>query len=254
MDDLEMELPVTGVAMHYVVPMHRHRGGHLIHADRGLLRVEADSGQWLVPPTSAIWLPPGVPHRLVVPVALQAHGLFVREDACAMLPASHRVVHVGGLLRELILALAHAAPAPGPSPVTPRRAQLLGELLIEELSAPPSQPYHLPWPQDMRMQTVCQALMRDPGQAATADDWADRLAMGGKTFHRRFLKSTGMTFGKWRQQLRLMSSLALLMKGAPITEVALASGYDSHSAYTTAFRKQFGQPPSAFVNGASAAA
>ena len=56
-----------------------------------------------------------------------------------------------------------------------------------------------------------------------------------------------MTFGRWRQQLRLMSSLTLLLQGMPITQVALASGYDSHSAYSTAFRKQFGQPPSAFV-------
>ncbi|MDF5957566.1 hypothetical protein P4110_30270 [Pseudomonas aeruginosa] len=42
--------------------------------------VEAESGQWLVPPTAAVWLRPGVSHQLVVPVALQAHGLYVRED------------------------------------------------------------------------------------------------------------------------------------------------------------------------------
>jgi len=71
--------------------------------------------------------------------------------------------------------------------------------------------------------------------------------MGGKTFHRRLLRAPGVTFGKWRQQLRLMSSLTPLMRGMPITQVALASGYDSHSAYTTAFGKQFGQPPSAFA-------
>ncbi|MEQ9947789.1 hypothetical protein ABRP99_16305 [Pectobacterium aroidearum] len=28
----------------------------------------------------------------------------------------------------------------------------------------------------------------------------------------------------------------------------MSSGYDSHSAYTTAFRKQFGQSPSAFMS------
>lgn len=83
--------------------------------------------------------------------------------------------------------------------------------------------------------------------AATAAEWAGRLALGNKTFHRRFLQSTGMTFGKWRQQLQLMSSLTLLMQGTPITQVALASGYDSHSAYTAAFSKRFGLPPSAFA-------
>lgn len=243
-------LPVFGVAVRYpaghVVPLHSHPYGHLIYADRGLLRVEADSGQWLVPPTAAVWLRSGVAHRLVVPVALQAHGLFVREDVCARLPSTDCVVHVSGLLRELIMALGQ----PEDAAVSSTRLRLLGELLVEELHTQPVLPLHLPWPAgsaDRAMQQVCQALVEKPGDTATAAKWANRLAMGDKTFHRHFLQSTGMTFGKWRQQLRLMSSLTLLMQGMPITQVALASGYDSHSAYTTAFSKQFGQPPSAFA-------
>jgi len=131
-----------------------------------------------------------------------------------------------------------------------RRNRLLGALLIEELRTQPALPFHLPWPADGNdgaIQRVCKLLLSDPSDSATAAEWAGRLAMGDKTFHRRFLQSTGMTFGKWRQRLRLMSSLTLLMQGMPITQVALASGYDSHSAYTSAFGKQFGQPPSAFA-------
>ena len=244
------DLPVFGVAVRYpvghTVPLHTHPQGHLIYADRGLLRVEAESGQWLVPPTAAVWLRPGVAHRLVVPVALQAHGLFVREEACTGLPRADCVIHVSGLLRELMMALTRAETPAADS----RRMRLLGTLLIEELRTQPVLPLHLPWPTDSAggpMQHVCQTLLDDPGDTATAGEWSSRLAMGAKTFHRRFLQSTGMTFGKWRQQLRLMSSLTLLMQGIPITQVALASGYDSHSAYTTAFRKQFGQSPSAFA-------
>src|ERR1700761_8619562 len=61
-----------------------------------------------------------------------------------------------------------------------------------------------------------------------ADIWADRLAISTKTFYRRFQRGTGVTFGKWRQQMRLMSSLAMLLEGMPITRVALCSGYESH--------------------------
>lgn len=241
------ELPVTGVTVRYpqghIVPMHRHDSGHLIYADRGLLRVEAETGQWLVPPTSAVWLRPGIRHQLVVPIDLQARGIFIREDICARLPAADCVMQVSGLVRELIIALANSENRTEYS----RRTNLQGELLVEELHNPPPLPFHLPWPQNRQMQEVCQALMSDPGQIATADDWADNLAISGKTFHRRFLKSTGMTFGKWRQQLRLMSSLPLLMQGKPITQIALTCGYDSHSAYTTAFKKQFGKAPTAFA-------
>ncbi|WP_367379361.1 AraC family transcriptional regulator [Advenella kashmirensis] len=241
------DLPVTGVAMHYpqghVVPIHQHQHGHLIYASQGLLRVEAETGQWLVPPTSAVWLRPEVTHRLVIPVALQAHGLFVHKDICANLPATDCVVQVSGLLREIITQLTCVNYA---VPIS-RRTHLLGELLLEELSTPSALPFHLPWPQDAPIQNVCYKLMGDPSHPSTAGDWASMLAIGEKTFHRRFVKSTGMTFGKWRQQLRLMSSLAQLMQGAPITQVALNSGYDSHSAYATAFKKQFRQSPSEFI-------
>lgn len=243
-------LPVFGVAVRYpaghVVPRHEHPYGHLIYADRGLLRVETESGQWLVPPTAAVWLRSGVSHRLIVPVALQAHGLFVREDVCARLPAADRVVHVSGLLRELIVALTQGET----QTESAERMRLLGALLVEELRSQPVVPFHLPWPAggaNSLIRHVCQELLDNPANTATAAGWADRLAMSDKTFHRHFLQSTGMTFGKWRQQLRLMSSLTLLMQGMPITQVALASGYDSHSAYTTAFSKQFGWPPSAFA-------
>jgi len=248
-----LQQPVFGVAVRYpaghVVPLHQHSRGHLIYADSGLLRVEAESGQWLVPPTAAVWLRPGVAHRLVVPVALQAHGLFVHEDVCAELPAADCVVHVSGLLRELVMSLTRA----DARAMLPRRMHLLGALVAEELRNQPVLPLHLPWPADRvgtaegPIRRVCQALLEKPDDAATASEWAARLALGEKTFHRRFLHATGMSFGKWRQQVRLLSSLTLLMQGAPITQVALASGYDSHSAYTTAFSKQFGRPPSAFA-------
>ncbi|PRB74798.1 helix-turn-helix domain-containing protein [Pseudomonas sp. MYb185] len=242
-----LERPVIGVAMHYsaghIVPPHQHPRGHLIYADRGLLRVEADTGQWLVPPTAAVWLRPGVRHRLVVPVDLQAHGIYLRKDMCMGLPETDRVMPVSGLLKELILSLT----ALGRQAPVSRRADLLGQLLVEELRAPPSLPFHLPWPAETEIREVCQTLVRNPSHPATADDWASILAVSSKTFHRRFLKNTGLPFGKWRQHLRLMTSFTLLMQGMPITQVALNSGYDSHSAYATAFRKQFGQSPSEFA-------
>ena len=111
--------------------------------------------------------------------------------------------------------------------------------------------------QDARMAAVCRALAeggqavgqggeRAENLAATAADWAARLAMGEKTFHRHFLQATGLSFGRWRQRARLLSSMQALLAGRPIVQVALEAGYESHSAYSLAFRRQFGMPPSAF--------
>jgi AraC-like DNA-binding protein len=70
--------------------------------------------------------------------------------------------------------------------------------------------------------------------------------MSSKTFHRHFQRSTGVTFGRWRQQARLLLSLEALAQGLPVLQVALQHGYDSQSAFAAAFRRQFGVTPSAF--------
>ncbi len=238
---------VTGMSAHYpvghAIDWHRHRRCQLLYAAQGVLRVETEGGSWLVPPTTAVWLRQDVAHRLVMHGRVAVHGVFIEARAAAPLPPADCVIPVTPLLRELIAQAARWAPDAAGS----RRDELLAALLLEELAAGHALPVHLPWPDDPRIGAVCQALADDPADARGADAWAATLAMSAKTFHRHFLRGTGMTFGRWRQQQRLMFSLPALLNGAPVLQVALDSGYDSHSAYATAFRKCFGMPPSAFV-------
>ncbi|THU01072.1 AraC family transcriptional regulator [Lampropedia puyangensis] len=240
-------LPVTGVVEHYlaghVVPAHQHRRGHLIYASSGVLLVQAASGRWLVPPTTAVWLRPGVVHQLTAATAMTAYGMLIDEAWAQQLPETDCVVHVTPLLRELIDALArvsHDAPLA-------LRSQLLGQLFMEELKTVASLPFYLPWPEEGPMRQLCEGLMQEREYAQTASQWASRLAMTPKTLHRHFLKSTGMTFGQWRQTMRLMKSMPWLLQGLPITQVALESGYESHSAYCVAFKKHFDCSPSQFL-------
>jgi AraC-like DNA-binding protein len=70
---------------------------------------------------------------------------------------------------------------------------------------------------------------------------------------RLFQEETGMTLGKWRQQLRLMQAMRLLGEGAKVTHAALEAGYSTPSAFIAAFRKSLGTTPAAYfkvsVNG-----
>lgn len=256
-------LPVTGVAGDYPAGMevqeHSHECCQLLYAVQGVLEVRARSGRWVVPPTRGVWLCSGVPHSLRMRGAVQVRSLFVDAQAAQGLPVADCVIEVSPLLRELISEVARwpAAPHRGQDET---RNRLVVELLLQELRQPPVVPFHLPWPQDARMAAVCRALAEE-GQAvgqggeraenlaATAADWAARLAMGEKTFHRHFLQATGLSFGRWRQRARLLSSMQALLAGRPIVQVALEAGYESHSAYSLAFRRQFGMPPSAFGAG-----
>jgi AraC-like DNA-binding protein len=60
---------------------------------------------------------------------------------------------------------------------------------------------------------------------------------------RLFQRETGLTFGKWRQQLRLLQALRLLAAGRPVTSVALDVGYESASAFIAMFKRTLGVTP-----------
>ena len=53
-----------------------------------------------------------------------------------------------------------------------------------------------------------------------------------------------MSFNQWRQRVRFHSALEALSDGVPISRVAAQHGYRSASAFTAAFSKAMGAPPS----------
>jgi AraC-like DNA-binding protein len=74
---------------------------------------------------------------------------------------------------------------------------------------------------------------------------------GKRTIERLFQKETGLTFGKWRQQLRLMQAMRLLAEGAKVTHAALEAGYSTPSAFISMFRKMLGTTPTSYFRALS---
>ncbi len=239
-------MPVTGIAVDYpnghIIPAHSHSRSQLAYAIEGVLVIDTQAGRWVVPPSRGVWLQAGVEHTVRMRGAARMRSIFVSVDAIAGLPKSDCVIEISPLLRELIL---EATKVPAHYADDSRDARLM-RLILDELRSLPVLAFNLPWPQDMRVLRVCQALAEDPGDTSTASVWADSLAMTPKTFHRQFQRHTGITFGRWRQQARLLLSLECLAQGIPIVQVALQHGYSSQSAFAAVFKRQFGMPPSAF--------
>lgn len=66
-------------------------------------------------------------------------------------------------------------------------------------------------------------------------------------FHRVFTAQVGESAANYVRRLRMERAGRKLRMGAvDITEVALAAGYDSHAAFSKAFKQQFGVSPSEF--------
>lgn len=224
------------------IPPHSHNKHQLLYAIQGVMVVHAALHQWIVPPSRGILIPARQEHAIRCIGAVKMRSVFVQADASMDLPGETKAVSISPLLRELIqTSIGIAEPYPSNS----REARVMN-LILDELKILPALPLHLPQPSDPRIQQICTALHSDPGDNATLADWSARLHLDEKTIQRLFQKGTGMTFGQWRQQARLLQALERIAVGEKIIDVAGALGYESPSAFATMFKKQFGTTPSQF--------
>jgi len=98
----------------------------------------------------------------------------------------------------------------------------------------------LPLPVDPRAVLVAQHVLGSPCGDETLDQLSRRYGAGRRTMERLFSDETGMSFGLWRQKVRMLESVRLLSEGKSVTDVALDVGYASVSAFIAAFRRTFG--------------
>jgi AraC-like DNA-binding protein len=239
-------LPVTALAEDYAdgsaTPEHEHPNGQLIHAVSGVMIVSAERGQWIVPPTRGLWIPAATRHSTRMVGAVRMRTAFIRPEAAPALPANCAVLKISPLLRELILAAIDIE-----LPYTPdSRAGHITQLMLDEIQQQPELPLHLPLPADRRLRKICDAIDAAPHDTTTLTDWARRLGVDPKTIQRSFQRETGMTFGQWRTQARLLIALERLAAGERVLDIAIELGYESPTAFATMFRKQFGVAPSRF--------
>jgi AraC-like DNA-binding protein len=224
-------------------PLHSHARGQLLYAARGTVTTTAAAGNWVAPPERAIWVPAGVAHVTRTSVGTELRSIFVRTGAVPGLPERCAVVQVSPLLRELLLT-AMCLPALYDEDGADGR---LVRVLLDRLAALPDEPLHLPMPANRKLRTIAAELAERPNVPLAKA--ARRAAMSPRSFARHFLAETGLTFGAWQRQARLLRALELLGTGLGVGEVAFALGYEGASAFIAMFRRTFGTTPARYFAG-----
>jgi AraC-like DNA-binding protein len=240
---VEMQRPLVALAAAYEngahVPRHRHAAAQLIYACEGVMAVTTGHGTWVVPPQRAVWVPAGVPHSIRMRGRVEMRTVYLEPGHVPDAPASCTVVQVAPLLRELILRAVDFA-----QPYTPSGPEARASaVLVDEIRTAPIAPLHLPAPRDPRLRAITRALRHAPADPRSLEEWARVAGASPRTLARRFLRETGMSFGAWRQQVRLLRALELLAEGEPVTNVALDLGYAGPSAFIAMFRRVLGTTP-----------
>ena len=165
--------------------------------------------------------------------------IYVRSGLSDVLPKDCCVVNVSPLLRELILRTVEI----GMLNRDDETHKHLIDVILDQFRTLPTIPLNLPMPADVRALRVAEIVCKNPGHAKSLDHLAKEIGASKRTIERLFQLETEMTFGKWRQQLRLLHALRLLAAGETVTTAALEVGYDSTSAFISAFKTALGTTP-----------
>jgi len=223
------------------VPDHRHRKGQLVFALGGGVTCRVPSGLWMVPPHCGVWVPGGMRHSNLATANARLFFVYI-EPEVVDLPDRCCTLSISPLLRELIVALSDQGAGDD------EREYLLTRVLLRELPRMAVQHLHLPLSPEPRLRRIASSLSEDPSDRSTLAQWANRVALSESSLARLVVKETGLTFGRWRQQLHLIVAIRELASGASVQQVSADLGYESVTAFITMFKKALGKPPAKYLS------
>lgn len=219
--------------------VHTHERDELTCVVAGQTRIAVGATTWVLGPTRALWIPAGTVHTVAPSPGSLTFPLFFPDNSVPWsLP---RGIHVtDDLSRCIQVLLQPGLSSPEAITAAARRAVALLPSLSEDTLA-------VPLPRDPRALTVAQALLADPADGSSLEDWARVTYASSKTLQRLFLAETGMSFPRWRTQARLVAAVRLLREDVPVGVVAQRVGYATAGGFIQAFHKVTGCTPARYL-------
>ena len=105
--------------------------------------------------------------------------------------------------------------------------------------------YAQPGAEDEKTVAILRYLSAHLTENISIDDLAARFFISKYHMMRRFRAETGYTIHNYLITKRLLLARELIAGGMPVTQACYACGFGDYSAFSRAYRRQFGQPPSA---------
>ncbi len=245
---IEAPRPIVGLAKEfpsgYLIESHQHTRSQLLYASTGVMTVTTDGGIWVVPPLRAVWIPAQTQHQIKASGNLSMRTLYIDPEHCDKTPEHCCVVTVSPLLRELILT---AVNMPTDYPLNSPEERIMS-VILDQIQHLDVKPLSLSIPKDTRLNIIFRGLTENPGDKRTLEEWGKLVGATRRTLTRLFHSEVGMSFGQWRQQIRILESLRRLALNESVISVAMDLGYESPSAFISMFKKALGKTPGQYFS------
>lgn len=220
---------------------HAHADGQLIVITKGACQLETDDGSWPLSSGNVGWIPSNERHWVDVIDAVEGASLFVPISEVGRWPTEVR----HGLADRFFLDLVKRAISVRFH--AERLAALLAVIADEFADMSAARP-PVPMPLSSSLHRICRSVLDAPDERVTIDVICRQIGWSRRTFERRFVEETGMSFGRWRTLAKVAAAAAAIESGEPITTAAFEAGFSSSSAFGAAFRSVTGLRPSEYRN------
>lgn len=227
-----------------MIEPHSHDVLQILYASSGSMLVRTKGSACVVNPGRAAIIPPGLEHQVHMHSQANMATLYVDGPKQAMRMNEARSVTVSPIMKQLLLTAVARSASPSFSPA--RSVHLMG-LLFEEMYDKDSWVPNICVPQDQRALRVCERVLADPAESHSLVSLARQAGASVRTITRIFRRELGLSFLEWRQQVQIIVAINALELGQSVSKIAFELGYSSVSAFSSAFRKQVGCPPSAYA-------
>ena len=220
-------------------PQHRHGVHQLSFAGTSAIALGVADRTWVLPRGRGLWVPAGMSHSVEPIGAAEMITLWFEPARCPVRWDRPTVIDADDLLLALVDRLLDES-------LTTAERTRSERVLFDVLRPVPVDRLDLALPSDDRARRVAEAVLVDPGDARTLAAWGRAVGASERTLMRAFRAETGVGFQEWRTRARMAAALRLLLTDTPVSAIAPAVGYATTSAFSAAFRRTMGAPPSAF--------
>lgn len=225
------------------VQTHQHNWGQLAYTSNGVLTVVTPQGQFVIPPDQALWLPANLPHETFCRYGGQFRSVYIDDPYMARLGNNAKVLHVNNLLKAMILEIC----AWDEDYLLNERTERFINVFIDYLEHAPTSEFFIPSVQDKRLTPIISELHAHPGCHKTLMQWGHDVGASSRTLNRLFNKSFAMNFRQWKQKLRSLKAIEMLEAGHSQQYIATQLGFESSSAFNSAFKKALNITPGRYL-------
>lgn len=225
------------------VKTHKHTWGQLAYTSNGVLTLFTPEGKFIIPPQQALWLPPGLEHESFCRYGGKFRSVYIDEKFTERLGTSAKSIEVDSVLRALILEICTWQD----DYQLDDKTQRFIDVFIDRIELAKETNFVMPLSEDVRLMPIISELLANPGNKLTIEQWGEKVGASSRTLSRLFNKQMNMGFSQWKQKLKSFKAVELLEAGYRQQDIAHQLGFESVSAFNTAFKHYFGVAPNAYV-------